>query len=51
MGFSMLRMLRLLSDELEEVEHDAASKESRLRLYHTLAYVGLCGKHCLRGEI
>jgi hypothetical protein len=26
-GFSILRMLRLVSDELEEVEHDVASKE------------------------
>jgi hypothetical protein len=40
MGFSMLRMLCLLSDELEEVEHDVASKECRLKLYHDIS---LCG--------
>jgi hypothetical protein len=43
-------MLRLVSDELEEVEHDVASKEWTLRLYHELAYMELRTKYCLRGE-
>jgi len=36
----VLRTLRLLSDELEEVEHDVASKECRLRQYHDISLYG-----------
>jgi len=40
----MPRLLRLLSDELEEVECDVASKECRLRLYHDFSLYGAVWK-------
>jgi len=47
----MLRMLRLLIDELEEVElMMLPPRNADLGYTAILAYMGLCEKYCLRGE-